>query len=96
MAHVSPIEQRNPITKAWKAEPILILTVALVIIEAGVAATAVEGYTWQSVVLQVLTAISGLVGRQSVFAPDTVEKLSSPESKRALDHDPSTPGVDPS
>ncbi len=55
----------------YRKEPVAILTTLLIVIQAIVEATTVQGYTWQSLVMSAVTALLGLVARQSVFSPNT-------------------------
>jgi hypothetical protein len=84
------------IGRAWRAEPVAIVTVLGTVALAAIEAmTASEGWSWQTVVIAAIGALMGLVARQNVYAPDTVDKLASEGSKDALDAEPSTPEVEP-
>lgn len=90
------MDQDNVIRRAWRAEPVAIVTViGTVLIAVLQATTSPEGWSSTTLAIAAIGAVMGLVERQSVFAPDTIDKLASESSKDDLDADASTPDVTP-
>lgn len=84
----------NVITRAWRAEPVAIVTVlGTVSIAVLQATTSPGGWSLTTLLIAAIGALMGLVERANVFAPDTIDKLASESSKDDLDADSSVPDV---
>lgn len=87
------MHQDNVIRRAWRAEPVAIVTVIGTVLIAVLEAMTSDGWSATTLAIAAIGAVMGLVERQSVFAPDTIDKLASESSKEDLDTDPSEPDV---
>ena len=55
-------------------EPIVLITIGLIVLQSVVEASMKDGYTWQTLVLSGVTALMGVFMRQAVYSPATYER----------------------